>query len=137
MEGGGGRAGRWSCSPQTRGQQTGVSSTQGGQAGQLALVPLCPPTTEEGVPREGPGPFSEVLLGWGDKKTNQGEGSPSWWGPSGLPPGCPRGLDDLGSSPCSPRPLPVFTRPLPSPMRTPPLALGPTQLSQDDLVWTC
>lgn len=76
--------------PQAQGQQT-VSSAQGGQAGQLALVPPCPPTTEEGVPREGPGPFSESLLGRGDKKAGRGEGSPSWWGPSGLPPGYPRG----------------------------------------------
>lgn len=105
--------------------------------GSQQWCPLCPPTTEEGVPRGGPGPFSEVLLEAGDKKTDRGEGAPTWWGPSGLPPGCPRGLHDLGSSPRSLRPLLVFTRPCLSPVRKPPLALGTTQLSQDDLVWTC
>lgn len=57
-------------------------------------------------------------------------------GPLGSTTRLSRGLHDLRSGPRSPRPLLVFTRPRPSPVRTPPLALGPTQLSQDDLVWT-
>ena len=57
--------------------------------GSWHCCPLCPPTTKEGVPRGGPGPFSEVLLEGGDKKTDRGEGALTWWGPSGLPLGCP------------------------------------------------
>lgn len=87
VEGGAGRE-DGAAAPEPGGSRQGVLSAQGRQAGLLALVPPCPPTTEEGVPGEGLALSLRPCCG-GDEKTDWCEGPPSWWGPSGLHPAVP------------------------------------------------